>query len=255
MIRIGTSGWQYPDWRGAFYPDGLTRSGWLAHYATRFPTVELNNSFYRLPEASTFRRWRDETPEGFVMVVKVSRYLTHVRRLREPDEPLARLWERARPLGSRLGPLLFQLPPRFPVELQRLRGLLDAMPRDASAAFEFRDPSWHTRAVYDVLERANAALVWPDRPGPICELPLTADWGYVRLHQGGPARPGYGPARLRAWADRIAASEASGFWVYFNNDAEAAAPRDALRLTELLRERAPDRLADALPSGRPTRSA
>jgi len=245
VIRIGTSGWQYRDWRGRFYPQDLPQRGWLGFYATRFPTLELNNSFYRLPDATSFRRWRDETPERFVMSVKVSRYLTHVRRLREPKEPLDRLWSRACELGSRLGPLLFQLPPRFPVEPERLRELVRLLPEGSRAAFELRDPSWHHAAVYDVLEAANAALVWPDRPGPMPDLPMTADWIYLRFHQGQPERSHYPRRRLLAWADRISGLSAREVWVYFNNDAEGAAPRDAETLTGLLRERVGSSVASA----------
>src|SRR5439155_19174943 len=128
MIRIGTSGWQYKEWRGRFYPKDVPQSKWLTSYASRFSTVEVNNSFYRLPEAETFARWREQTPRGFVMAVKASRFLTHLRRLRDPEEPFELLWSRATELGYRLGPILFQLPPRFPVEPGRLRALLNALP-------------------------------------------------------------------------------------------------------------------------------
>jgi uncharacterized protein YecE (DUF72 family) len=242
-VWVGTSGWQYRDWRGTFYPDGLAHDRWLEAYAKRFPTVELNNSFYRLPEASTFARWRDRTPVGFVMSVKVSRYLTHVLRLQRPTEPIRRLWYRASELGPRLGPLLFQLPPRFPAEPERLGRLLDALPSGARAAFEFRDPSWLIDDVLDQLRRADAALVWPDSPGRRRgELPVTASWAYVRFHRGRRADPHYDRRTLRTWAHRLADLPVDEAWAYFNNDEGGAAPRDAARLIQLLR----DRLGDAV---------
>src|SRR5206468_2606074 len=148
VIHIGTSGWQYRDWGGTFYPDDLAQREWLPYYATRFRTVEVNNSFYRLPEEATFKRWKESTPAGFVMAVKASRFLTHLKRLRDPEEPVDLFWERATNLGPRLGPVLFQLPPRFPADRGRLGGLLHVLPRAMRAAFEFRDPSWHTTGTF-----------------------------------------------------------------------------------------------------------
>jgi uncharacterized protein YecE (DUF72 family) len=237
MIRIGTSGWLYREWRGRFYPEELRQDDWLPSYAARFPAVEVNNSFYRLPDPETFRRWRERTPAGFSFAVKVSRFLTHLRRLRDPEEPWERLWSRAVELGPRLGPLLFQLPPRFPADVERLRGLLDLLPRRARSAFEFRDPSWLVPDVFELLERAGAALVWPDRPGARQDLPLVSGWAYLRFHQGQPDAPAYTRASLTAWADRIAGLPADEVWVFFNNDQAAAAPHDALSLTALLDER------------------
>ena len=233
-VHVGTSGWQYRDWRGRFYPPGLPQEDWLRRYAEEFETVEVNNSFYRLPERETFERWRRRTPPGFVVAVKASRYLTHLRRLREPEEPLALLWERARGLGPRLGPFLFQLPPRFPAEPARLAALLRAMPAGMRAAFEFRDPSWHTTEIHGMLDRSGSALVWPDRPGARIGLPLTGGWGYVRFHQGGRSGPDYERRKLRRWAARIAGLDAAEVFVYFNNDPGGAALRDAVTLRRLL---------------------
>jgi len=242
VIWIGTSGWQYRDWRGTFYPKDLRQREWLTFYAQRFPTVEVNNSFYRLPEAETFRHWAAETPEGFVVTVKVSRFLTHLKRLRDPEEPLQRLLERARELGPKLGPLLFQLPPRFPAAPDRLRELLARLPDDVVGAFEFRDPSWYRDEVYALLEEANAPLVWPDRPGPSPDLPLIGDRAYVRFHQGRRTGPAYDPRKLRRWADRIAALPVRDAWIYFNNDQGGAAPHDALELTHLVEDRVGERV-------------
>jgi len=233
-IHIGTSGWQYDDWRGPFYPDDLPQRAWLEFYADRFGTVEVNNSFYRLPERETFARWREQTPKGFVVAVKASRFITHLKRLKDPDEPVKLFWERAAGLGDRLGPVLFQLPPRFPVDVERLRGLLDALPDEMHAALEFRDPTWYTDDVFHLLDGAGAAIVWPDRPGVRPTLPVTARWLYVRFHQGTTTGPRYRRDKLKRWASRIAAADAREAFIYFNNDQTGAAIRDARTMIELL---------------------
>jgi uncharacterized protein YecE (DUF72 family) len=161
---IGTSGWQYESWKGRFYPRTLPKSGWLAFYAERFATVEVNNSFYRLPSDAAFERWRDGTPPGFLIAPKVSRYLTHIRRLRDARESMELFWSRARRLGSKLGPLLFQLPPTFAADEERLAAFLELLPKGARGAFEFRHPSWETETTRSLLDAAGAALVLADRP-------------------------------------------------------------------------------------------
>jgi uncharacterized protein YecE (DUF72 family) len=233
-VHIGTSGWQYDDWRGSFYPDHLPQRAWLEFYAERFGTVEVNNSFYRLPERTTFERWRTQTPAGFVFAVKASRFITHLKRLRDPEDPVKLLWERAEGSGDRLGPVLFQLPPRFPVDAERLRRLLEVLPATMRPAFEFRDPSWYTDDVFRLLDGAGAAVVWPDRPGVRPTLPVTGGWLYVRFHQGTTTGPGYRRDKLRRWASRIAAADASEAFIYFNNDQTGAAIRDARTMIELL---------------------
>jgi len=237
MIRVGTSGWQYRDWRGRFYPEEMPQRAWLAHYATRFDTVEVNNSFYRLPEISTFQRWRRETPSGFLVAVKASRYLTHIKRLREPSEPLDRLLARAGALGDALGPVLFQLPPNFTVDLPRLRDLLDAIGGRVRAAVEFRHATWMRDDVLAALDAAGAALVLADRAGDRSDPIVTGGWSYLRFHQGSRLRSGYRTDVLRRWADRIVELPADDVFVYFNNDPGAAAPRDADRMIEMLRRR------------------
>jgi uncharacterized protein YecE (DUF72 family) len=237
IAHVGTSGWQYRDWRGVLYPSGLPQGDWLPHFASTFETVEVNNSFYRLPERSTFERWRQQTPDGFIVTVKASRYVTHILRLREAEDAVATLWERAAGLGPRLGPVLFQLPPRFPAAPERLATLLGRLPHEMRAAFEFRDVSWHTDEIHAMLDRAGAALVWPDRPGTRATLPLTGGWGYVRFHQGRPSASDYDRRKLRRWADRLAGVAASEVFVYFNNDPGGAAVRDAVALRTLLEER------------------
>jgi uncharacterized protein YecE (DUF72 family) len=237
MFYVGTSGWQYASWKGTFYPRGLPQRAWLGHYATVFPTVEVNNSFYRLPEEGTFDKWRGETPRRFLFVVKASRYITHVRRLRDCRDPVELFWSRARRLGDKLGPVLFQLPPNFRADPDVLREFLRLIPREMRAAFEFRDDSWRQEAVIDLLEGAGAAWVLADRPGWRVPDIVTGGWSYVRFHQGRDQHPGYTRDKLRRWADRLLAQTAADTFVFFNNDQLAAAPADGRTLIELLQER------------------
>src|SRR5205085_4618067 len=178
---IGTSGWQYDSWKARFYPRNLPKSGWLAFYAERFATVEVNNSFYRLPSDAAFERWRDGTPPGFLIAPKVSRYLTHIRRLRDAAEAMELFWSRARSLGPNLGPLLFQLPPTFAADEERLETFLKLLPKGARSAFEFRHPSWDTERTRALLDAAGAAIVLADRPGWRVPPHVTGGWSYVRF--------------------------------------------------------------------------
>lgn len=234
-VLVGTSGWQYDEWRGRFYPPDVPKRAWLGYLASRFPTVEVNNSFYRLPSGETFARWRGETPAGFVVAVKASRYITHIRRMRECRDPVELLWARTRQLGPRLGPVLFQLPPRFPADRELLDRFLRVLPSRMRAAFEFRDPSWWTEDVLRTLDGAGAAFVLADRPGARVADVVTGGWAYMRFHQGQERHPGYTREKLRRWARRIAALPAEDVFVYFNNDTGAAAVRDAAALTGMLR--------------------
>jgi len=233
-VMAGTSGWQYRDWRGAFYPPDVPQRRWLEHYAGQFATVENNGTFYRLPPRETFASWRERVPSDFVMTVKASRYLTHMRRLRDPAGPARRLLEAAAGLGDRLGPVLLQLPPDLPAVPERLAGCLREFPPSVRVAVEPRHESWWTGEVRDVLTTANAALCWADRSGSaVTPLWRTADWGYLRLREGdGVPWPSYREATLGGWAERITATwPADGdIYVYFNNDQNGAAPRDAARL-------------------------
>lgn len=237
MIYIGTSGWQYDSWRGAFYPRDLKKDEWLPFFSERFPTVEVNNSFYRLPSTEAFARWARDSADGFVVGVKASRFLTHIKRLKEPAEPVALFWSRARELGGKLGPVLFQLPPRFRADLDRLRGLLDVLPDEMLAAVEFRDDTWLVDEVFALLDERGVALVLPDRPGMRMPQVVTGGWSYVRFHQGQPHAPGYTREKLRRWAGRIAGLPARDVYVYFNNDPQAAAVRDAPVMMDLLERR------------------
>jgi uncharacterized protein YecE (DUF72 family) len=235
-VRIGTSGWEYEHWKGTFYPRGLARDRWLEFYAERFDTVELNASFYRLPEADTFARWGQRVPPGFQFSVKASRYLTHLRRLREPDEPLERLWGRARRLGGALGPMLYQLPPRWRPNPARLAAFLAAIPPDAPQAVEIRDRRWYRPDVRDMLESAGVALVIHDMPESRAPIRRVGPIVYVRFHGAGQRYGGaYSSQLLSAWAGRIAEwAEASSVWAYFNNDIGGHAVRDAERLRRMV---------------------
>lgn len=236
-ILVGTSGWQYKDWRGRLYPQKLPQRLWLEHYVRHFATVEVNNAFYRLPEKSVFEGWRARTPADFCVVVKASRYLTHIKRLREPAEPVARLMERAVGLGEKLGPILLQLPPTMRADAGLLEACLDCFPQDVRLAVEPRHESWWVPEVRAVLERHGAALCWADRRGrPVTPLWRTADWAYLRLHEG-QARPwpNYGRQALDTWVRRLADTwpdEADAF-VYFNNDPGGAAVDNAVTFAAL----------------------
>ena len=239
MIRIGCSGWQYKHWKADFYPAALRTAEWFEYYAQTFDTVEINNSFYRLPEAHTFRSWCERAPAGFVFAVKMSRYLTHMKKLKDPEEPLQRFFEHAAPLGATLGPVLYQLPPRWPVDLERFRQFLTALPRRARHVVEFREPSWYRPAMFELLEAHNVALCLHDMAGSASGRPRVGPFVYVRFH--GVTRYGgrYGDEELQPWAEWLHAEHASGrdVFAYFNNDIGGHAPRDAVRLRNLIHAR------------------
>jgi uncharacterized protein YecE (DUF72 family) len=246
-MMIGTSGWQYRDWRGGLYPPGVPQRRWLEHYAERYQTVENNNSFYRLPARETFEGWRERTPDDFVMAVKASRYLTHVRRLRDPAEPVARLLGAATGLGRKLGPVLLQLPPTLKADAGALDACLKEFQTATAAlgvpdvrfAVEPRHETWWTEETRRVLATRDAALCWADRRGrPITPLWRTATWGYLRFHEG-TARPWprYGPQALRSWVTRLTEAwpDEGDVYVYFNNDQGGAAVIDSAQFADLAR--------------------
>jgi uncharacterized protein YecE (DUF72 family) len=240
VLYIGTSGWQYRDWRAGLYPAKLPQRLWLEHFADRFAVVEINNAFYRLPERETFRRWRERTPDDFVFAVKMSRYLTHIKRLKEPAEPVARFLGRAEALGGKLGPVLLQLPPNLKADLSALDETLSLFPGSVRVAVEPRHETWFTAETRALLERHRAALCWADRKGrPVTPLWRTTDFGYLRMHEGraGPW-PRYGRASLRSWLDRID-RELTGLptYVFFNNDPGGAAVIDAAAMAGMARRR------------------
>ena len=247
-VIIGTSGWQYRDWRGRFYPPKLPQRLWLEHHAEHFATVESNNAFYRLPERETFVKWRERTPPDFRWAVKASRFLTHIKRLREPEEPVARLMGRAEGLEHRLDTILLQLPPTLKADPDLLRECLAQFPAGVRVAVEPRHDSWWTDEVRALLERYGAALCWADRAEqPVAPLWRTTDWGYLRLHTGAEGWA-YRPGTLQLWAERL--SEAYGdsqVLVYFNNDPGGAAVTDAVVFAGAVRRtgRTPTRVPTA----------
>jgi uncharacterized protein YecE (DUF72 family) len=244
-LRIGCSGWNYKSWSGRFYPADLPSSQWLAFYLRRFDTVETNATFYRLPARDTFASWREQTPPDFVMAIKASRYLTHLKRLLDPEAPLARLFGAASGLGTRLGPVLYQLPPQLGCDVPRLLRFLGALPRelrlDGDAVIplqhtiEFRDPSWYTADVFGALSEHGVALCLHDMAGSAIDVPRVGPFTYVRFHgAAGKYYGSYGDDTLAAWAARLAGEWRGGrdVYAYFNNDPEAISTRDAARLRE-----------------------
>lgn len=235
--HIGTSGWQYRDWRGVFYPDTCPQRRWLEYYADRFATVENNNAFYRLPSRDTFAAWHDRTPADFVCAVKASRFLTHMKRLRDPAEPVARLLQHAEGLGTKLGPVLVQLPGTLQADPDLLETCLRRFPAEVRVAVEPRHTSWWVPAIRTVLERNNAALCWADAGSrPVTPLWRTAEWGYLRLHRGrAEPSPRYGRQALRTWTERLIGTwpDENDLYIYFNNDPGGAALHDAIAFARL----------------------
>ena len=250
MLTIGTSGWQYRDWRGPFYPPGLPQRLWLEEYASHFEVVEVNNAFYRLPERATFEQWRERTPAGFKFAVKMSRYLTHIRRLKDPAEPVARFLDRAAGLGDKLGPVLLQLPPTLKADLEALDETLARFPSHVRVAVEPRHDTWFTEECRKLLERHKTALSWADRQGrPVTPLWTTADFGYLRMHVGrAHPHPRYGRAALRSWLGRL--RDMPEAYVFFNNDPGGAAVIDAQAMMAIARS-ASDSARRGMPVRRP----
>ncbi len=237
-IRIGTSGYHYKHWRGPFYPHKLSPDEMLPFYAQRFDTVELNNSFYRLPTDTAFDDWRTTTPPNFVFAVKASRFLTHQKKLKDPESALQNLLPRASRLSAKLGPVLFQLPPRWQVNPDRLEAFLEALPHDLRFAFEFRDLSWIRSDVEALLRRFHAAFCIYELAGYHSPLTVTADFAYVRLHGPGIQKyqESYGDSRLRLWSKQIQAwaKDLAAIYIYFDNDQAGYAARNALTLKSML---------------------
>jgi uncharacterized protein YecE (DUF72 family) len=230
-VRVGTSGYNYPEWRGSFYPADLAASRMLAYYAARFDTVEINATFYRMPVPKTLAGWAAGTPEGFTFALKAPQRITHFARLRDVDEPVRYFCDTARTLGPKLGPLLFQLPPNFARDVQRLGDLLALLPPDLRCAVEFRHPSWFDDDVYDRLRGRNVALCIVDSETGTTPAVATADVGYFRLRD-----EGYGEDDLGRWADRV---EALGdcwreAFVFFKHEASGAGPAFAARFAARL---------------------
>jgi uncharacterized protein YecE (DUF72 family) len=236
-VRVGCSGWQYRDWKGRLYPPDLPQARWLEYYARTFDTVEINNSFYRLPSRETMSSWRSRVPSGFLFAVKASRYLTHMRKLKDPRAPVALLFDRARRLGPRLGPVLYQLPPRWKPDLDRLATFLKVIPRGVRQAIEFRDPAWYCSETFDLLKRHRVALCLHDMPGSAPPRCSVGPFAYVRFHGTTAKYAGcYSDDQLEDWAGWLAAQVRDGrhVFAYFNNDRQGHAVRNALTLRRLI---------------------
>ncbi|MBA7647153.1 hypothetical protein ES703_54923 [subsurface metagenome] len=234
---IGTSGWVYPHWRDVFYPPKLAQSKWLEFYTQHFPTVELNNSFYRLPSEKAFSNWRDTSPGGFIYAVKVSRFITHIKRLKDVEEPVETFLSRAHHLEEKLGPLLYQLPPNMHRNDERLEAFLSLLPRGLRHVVEFRHESWLDEEVFAILRKYNVGFCVFDMPGLACPLVATADFGYVRFHgSSGLYFSCYSDDELEDWAQKISAlgKDLNTVYIYFNNDAQGFAIRNARTLSKKL---------------------
>lgn len=237
-VHIGTSGWHYKHWCGPYYEEKLPASKMLACYVKDFDTVEINNSFYRLPTEETFAKWREETPRGFCFAVKGSRFITHMKKLKDPENALENLIPRAEALKEKLGPILFQLPPHWQINLERLETFLTALPRKHLYAFEFREPSWHRDETYSLLRRFNAAFCMFELDRFQSPEVITADWTYVRLHgPGGRYQGSYSTNQLNVWAEKMRRWSRSlrAIYCYFDNDQVGYAVQNALELKRLVR--------------------
>ena len=236
-IRIGCSGWNYKHWRERFYPPKLPQKRWFEHYSDVFDTVEINNSFYRLPSADTFAKWRDQAPPGFCYAVKANRFLTQAKKLLDCEEPLERMMGAVRHLGDRLGPILYQLPPRLKLNLERLETFLQLVPKDVTNVFEFREKSWYVPDTLELLDRYGASFCVHDMPGSTSERLAAGPIAYVRFHGGeGKYWGRYSDEGLLSWTDWIVEQVRGGrdVWCYFNNDIDAHAIHDALTLRSMV---------------------
>ena len=236
-VYIGTSGWHYAHWKGPFYPQDLRDEDMLGYYAAHFRTAEINNTFYRLPEKNTLARWRQTAPDGFIFAVKASRYITHMKKLKDAPDTLPKFFDRIKVLEDRLGPVLFQLPPKWGVNIERLEQFLKTLPGDFRYAFEFRDPSWFREDVSGALAGKGAAFCIYDFEGRQSPLTVTGNLVYVRLHgPDGAYRGQYGAETLELWAQLLRGWSEQGreVYCYFDNDEAGYAAQDALRLKSLV---------------------
>jgi uncharacterized protein YecE (DUF72 family) len=233
-IRVGTSGYSYKEWKGTFYPDDLPAAKMLPYYAERFDTVEINNTFYRMPDAKTVAKWGEQVPDSFSFVLKAPQRITHQKRLAGAEEDVQHLFDVAEPLGAKLGPILFQLPPYARKDAAKLRDFLAILPPRRRVAFEFRHESWFDDEIYDALRARDAALCFADTDGvadPASLVVPTASWGYLRLR-----RTEYDAGALAAWADRVQAQSWDEAYVFFKHEDEGKGPRFAVEFRNLLRD-------------------
>jgi uncharacterized protein YecE (DUF72 family) len=236
--HIGTSGWSYNHWQGPFYPEELPHDSWLQYYTEHFQSVEINNSFYHLPAEKTLAQWRDNVPKGFVFAAKASRYITHMKKLNDPKKSVATFLKRIAVLEDKLGPVLFQLPPHWHFNAERLAAFLEALSGEFRYTFEFRDHSWLNNETYDLLSLHNAAFCIYELDGFLSPKEVTADFVYVRLHGPGAAYQGnYDSRTLSGWAGAFSTWSAQGrnIYCYFDNDQAGYAAQNALSLQNMLR--------------------
>jgi uncharacterized protein YecE (DUF72 family) len=237
QIRIGCSGWQYKHWREIFYPKGLAQTRWFAFYAEHFDTVEINSSFYHLPKATTFEKWRDQAPPGFCYAIKANRFITQAKKLLDCEEPMERMMSATRHLGDRLGPMLYQLPPSLKINLERLETFLHLLPNDVTNVFEFRHKSWYVDETFALLDRHGVSLCLHDMRGSVTERLAVGPAVYVRFHGGvGKYWGRYSDATLMGWAEWLVEQARSGrsAWAYFNNDIMGHAIDDAQTLKSMV---------------------
>lgn len=236
-IHVGTSGWNYSHWKGVFYPKGVRTGEEFPFYCQNFHTVEINNTFYNLPDSSKVRTWYEAAPEGFVFAVKASRYITHIKKLKDPRGPVDTFIGSLGELKEKLGPILFQLPPSWSCNLERLESFLDALPGGYRYTFEFRHEDWLRPEVYRLLEARDAAFCIYDLAGKTTPRHTTASWVYIRLHGPGNAYEGlYSDQALGGWAGAISAWKRAGksVFCYFDNDQNGYAPRNARSLARMV---------------------
>jgi uncharacterized protein YecE (DUF72 family) len=236
-VHIGTSGWHYKHWYGRFYPEKLPASKMLEFYSRYFDTVELNNTFYRLPPDNGLETWRTTAPRGFCFAAKGSRFITHMKKLKDPEVAIGRYFERIDRLRPKLGPIVFQLPPFWEIDEERFQNFLRALPKQHRYAFELRNPTWHTESIYRILRKHNAAFCIFEIAGFASDCHITANFTYLRLHGPEGAYQGsYSKAKLERWAARIGEwrKQLKAVYIYFDNDQAAYAVDNALSLKGLV---------------------
>ena len=238
MLRIGTSGWHYDHWKGPFYPEDLSAEDYLEYYAGHFSAAEINHSFYQLPKKKTLESWMDILPKRFKFAAKASRYLTHMKKLKDPRDPLKKLYNRMEILGDQLEVILFQLPPNWHANIERLNNFLELLSDDYRHVFEFRDPDWFQQATYDALAAHDAAFCIYELGDIESPREITAKTVYIRLHGPGDKYKGlYDKQTLSGWSGAISSWEDQGHHVYcfFDNDEKGYAVQNAAELQEMLK--------------------
>lgn len=237
-LHIGTSGWNYKHWKGPFYPEELSEDDWLEHYQDQFDTVEVNNTFYNLPDPKTVEKWKKRVHKDFIFAAKANRYITHMKKLNEPKESLENMLNVFEAFGKKLEPILFQLPPNWNFNEDRLRAFIDLIPDHLLTTFEFRDESWINDITFSILEEKNSAFCIYDLAGYQSPIEVTADFVYVRLHgpSGQKYQGKYSEEELSEWADRLKdwRSQSKDVYLYFDNDEQGFAPQNALELKDMV---------------------